>query len=344
MKKTGFFLAAFFLVAFYPAEKPDSDLRIMFYNVENLFDLSDDPDKMDEEFTPEAEKAWDEEKYSKKLGDIAGVIQAAWKKDLPDVIGLCEVENKKVINDLLEVRALRKGDYGIVHYESPDSRGIDCALLYRKEAFRVTGSKPVSVIFPFDSTETTRDILYVEGMTGNGEKLYLFVNHWSSRSAGQRETEPKRIFCAVTLRKQVDAILNREPGAKIIIMGDFNDEPTNRSIFEMLLANNKRKNAGGRELYNLMYDLHNTGNEGTYNYQGTWNMLDQFMVTRSLLTDRQGWHTGYDSARILKEDFMLYYNEEYRQYVPDRTYGGPVYYGGISDHLPICVTLTGTVE
>jgi endonuclease/exonuclease/phosphatase family metal-dependent hydrolase len=135
-------------------------------------------------------------------------------------------------------------------------------------------------------------------------------------------------------------VMDREPEAKIIIMGDFNDEPTNRSVFEMLRANNKRKNAEDRELYNLMYDAHNARGEGSYNFRGKWNMLDQIIVSRTLLSGGRGWHTGYDEGRILKAGFMLYHDEERQDYVPSRTYGGPEYYGGISDHLPVYVTLT----
>lgn len=133
--------------------------------------------------------------------------------------------------------------------------------------------------------------------------------------------------------------MNRDPEAKIIIMGDFNDEPTNRSVNEMLLANNKRKNVGERELYNLMYDAHNIHNEGSYNYQGNWNMLDQIIVSQSVLTVGGGLHADYESGSILKADFMLYHDENKQQYVPSRTYGGPNYYGGISDHFPVYITL-----
>jgi len=342
MKKIGshIILLLVFNLSFGQAEDPD--FKIMFYNVENLFDITDDPETLDEEFTPGSEKAWDAEKYEKKLEDIAAVILAVDKKDLPEIIGLCEVENRKVLEDLSAVRSLRKGNYGIIHYDSPDERGIDCALLYNKEKFSISSSNAIPVSFPFDSTETTRDILHVEGQTNDGQTLHLFVNHWSSRWEGERETRPKRLYCAVTLRKAVDAIMNREPDAGIIIMGDFNDEPTNRSVFEMLLANNKRKNAGDRELFNLMYDLHNKDGEGTYNFRGKWNMLDQIIISRSLLKKGKGLRTDYDAARILKEDFMLYYNEERRQSIPNRTYGGPEYYGGISDHFPVYITLNNT--
>ncbi len=321
------------------AQKKDQVLTLMFYNVENLFDTESHPEKQDDEFTPGSEKAWDLEKYDKKLNDIASVVKAVNKDELPEIVGLCEVENLKVLEDLVQTRDLRRGNYGIVHHESPDTRGIDCALLYNMEEFRVISSEAIPVYFPFDSSLTTRDILYVEGKTSDNETLHLLINHWSSRWGGQKESEPKRIYCAVTLRKAVDMIMNRDNQAKIIIMGDFNDEPTNRSLFETLLANNKRKNARDRELFNMMYDAHNLRNEGSYNYRGNWNMLDQIIVSRPVITDKKGWHAGYDDGKILKADFMMFHDEDRQEYVPSRTYGGPNYYGGISDHLPVYFSL-----
>jgi predicted extracellular nuclease len=331
------FITTFLMLS---GQRNDQVFTVAFYNVENLFDLEDQPGTQDEEFTPESEKAWDLKKYQKKLDDLSAVIFAINKDELPEIIGLSEVENKMVLDDLIQTKILRKGEYGIVHYESPDPRGIDCALLYRMQEFHVISSRPIPVHFPFDSTETTRDILYVEGSTRENERLHFFVNHWSSRWGGEKESEPKRLFCAVALRKEVDAILNKEPEAKIIIMGDFNDEPTNRSVFEILLANNKRKNAGDRELFNLMYDMHNINGEGSYNYHGKWNMLDQIIVSKTVIQSTGGLHCGYESGHILKEEFMMYQNEENHQLVPNRTYGGPEYYGGTSDHLPVFVTLT----
>ncbi len=339
MKKFLLTILGILLITLISAQKKDQVLTLMFYNVENLFDTENHPEKQDGEFTPESEKAWDMEKYQKKLDDIASVIKAVNKAELPEIVGLCEVENLKVLQDLIQTRDLKRGNYGIVHHESPDTRGIDCALLYNMEEFRVISSEAIPVTFPFDSALTTRDILYVEGKTGDNETLHFFVNHWSSRWGGQKESEPKRLYCAVTLRKAVDLLMNREPEAKIIIMGDFNDEPTNRSVYEMLLANNKRKNTRERELYNLMYDAHNIRNEGSYNFRGNWNMLDQIIVSRSVLTDRKGLHAGYEDGRILKAEFMLYHDENKQQYVPGRTYGGSEYYGGISDHLPVYVSL-----
>jgi predicted extracellular nuclease len=320
-------------------QKSVQEFTVLFYNVENLFDTEDEPGKEDEEFTPGSEKSWDQDKYEKKLEDIARVLSSVNSTDLPEIIGLCEIENRKVLEELVNIRSLRKGNYSIVHSESADNRGIDVALLYRADDFSVHESESIPVIFPFDSSITTRDILYVTGKEKDGESFHFFVNHWSSRSQGEKETEPKRIYAAVILRKEIDELMNRDPDAKILIMGDFNDEPTNRSIFEMLMANNKRKNASERELYNLMYDLHNVDNAGTYFYKGNWNMLDQLIISQSFLGGRTGYHTGFDSGKILKQQWMLYHDQQFDEYVPNKTYGGPEYYGGISDHLPVYVTL-----
>jgi len=320
-------------------QKPDNELTVVFYNVENLFDTEDEPGKEDNDFTPGSELAWNQEKYEKKLNDIARVISTINPDELPEIVGLCEVENKKVLNDLVLTEQLKSGNYSFIHFDSPDERGIDAALIYRPVEFTPEEYKPIPVIFPFDSSETTRDILYIKGKTKDGEILYFFVNHWKSRSEGVQETEARRIYTAVALRKEIDLIMNKEPDAKIIIMGDLNDEPTNRSIHEMLQANNKRKNATSRELYNLMYDIHNNGNNGSYFYKGTWNMLDNLIISRSLLSDKSGYHTDYDGGKIFRQEWMLFKDQKYNESVPDRTYGGPQYYGGISDHFPIYVIL-----
>jgi predicted extracellular nuclease len=320
-------------------QKPDKEFTVVFYNVENLFDTEDEPGKEDNDYTPESALEWNQKKYEKKLNDIARVISSINPAELPEIVGLSEIENNKVLDDLKLTEPLKAGNYSAIHFDSPDERGIDVALIYRPDEFTAEDYKAIPVVFPFDSTETTRDILYVRGKTKDGDTLHFFVNHWKSRSEGVQETEPRRIYTAVILRKEIDLLMNKEPDAKILIMGDLNDEPTNRSIHEMLFANNKRKNATSRELYNLMYDLHNTGNNGTYFYKGTWNMLDNLIISRSLLNDKSGYHTDYDGGNIFRQDWMLYKDEKYNESVPNRTYGGPQYYGGISDHFPIYVTL-----
>ncbi len=324
------------------AQKKDQQFTIVFYNVENLFDIMDAPGKDDDEFTPGGEKKWSQDRYEKKLDDLAIVLSSVNENELPEIIGLCEVENKKVLEDLIDNRKLRRGGYRIVHEESQDVRGIDVALLYREDLFKLTDHQSISVTFPFDSSETTRDILHVTGTADNRETLHFFVNHWPSRLEGERETQAKRIYAAVALRKAVDGVLNKDADSKLIIMGDFNDEPTNRSIFEMLYANNKKKNPSPRELYNLMFELHNNdmmNDTGTYNYRGKWSMYDQIIVSQQLLMDRQGYHTDYDGGKIFKQEWMLYYDENILENVPNRTYGGNVYYGGYSDHLPVYMIL-----
>ncbi len=308
-------------------------LTVMFYNTENLFDTVDDPATADDEFTPAGRKEWTQERYEKKLEDLAKVITDLLPKGLPDLIGLCEVENRTVLEELARTGRLKKIGYGIVHEESPDRRGIDVALLYNPDRFRYLSHRSMPIRFPRDTTRV-RDILYIKGRAG-GEMLHIFVNHWKSRSGGTRATEQKRIFSAVVLRRAVDSILNFEPQARIIIMGDFNDEPTNMSIMQILMAADKRKNTGRRDLYNLMYDMHNLHDTGTYSYKGSWLMLDQIIVSYPLLQDKNGWHTGYDGGHIFSEEWMLYDNPKAGRPVPNRTYAGPAYTGGISDHLPV---------
>ncbi len=317
---------------------PPTTLTVMFYNVENLFDTLDDPATQDDDFTPMGAKAWNSERYQKKLEDLAKVIASVVEKDHPVLVGLSEVENRQVTEALARTGKLKRVGYRVVHEESPDRRGIDVALLYDPSRFRYLSHKSLPIRFPRDTTRV-RDILYVKGRAGD-EMLHIFVNHWKSRSGGIRATEQKRIYSAVVLRRAVDSILNFEPQAKIIIMGDFNDEPTNQSVMQILMAANKRKNTGRRDLYNLMYDLHNLHDTGTYSYKGHWLMLDQIIVSYPLLHDRTGWHTRYEGGHIYSSPALLYENPKAGRPVPNRTYAGPNYVGGVSDHLPVYVTFT----
>ena len=322
----------------YAQKKEKNEFTILFYNVENLFDTIDHPDYQDEEFTPESEKEWNTQKYLKKLDDLSRVISSCNQNELPEIIGLAEVENKKVLEDLLENKVFKKESYGIVHQESPDRRGIDVALLYRKDEFKSINYDFIKVDFPFDSSLTTRDILHVSGRLSDGENIHIFVNHWSSRWGGMKESEPKRMYCAVALRRKIDILMARENNPRICIIGDFNDEPTNKSLMHILQASNKRKNLDLGDLYNLYYDQHNHGMSGSYNYRGNWNMLDQVIVSHNLINKADKYSCDYEDGKILKEEFMLYENQDGVK-VPNRSYGGPNYYGGISDHLPVYVVL-----
>lgn len=319
------------------AQRRNKPFIVMSYNVENLFDTIDAPDFEDEEYTPVGSKTWTGERYEKKLSDLARVIMSLPEKELPAIIGLVEVENRKVLEDLINIRGLNRGGYRIVHDENEDPRGIECALLYREDFFRYRSHEYIPIQDQMDPEYKYRGILHVIGEAPDGSTLHLFVNHWKSRSGGTEKTERQRMITAITLRRQLDQLLARESNFRVIMMGDFNDEPTNKSINDVLHASNKRKNFGFGDYYNLFYDLHNIKDRGTYNYRGTWNMLDQIIVSYNLLNQARGLSTGFESGRILSEEWMLYNSEQYGLMLPNSTYGGPNYYGGPSDHLPVYV-------
>ena len=332
-------LILFLLQSLY-SQKNVKSFLVVSYNVENLFDTINSPAYDDDEFTPSGTKAWTYERYNKKLNDLARVILSIPGKELPAVVGLAEIENRKVLEDLTGVRGLRRAAYEIVHEDGQDPRGIECALLYRPDLFKYKSHEYVPIEDPIDPDYLYRGILHVHGKGPDGSSLHIFVNHWKSRSGGQKETERQRMYSAITLRKQMDLLMARESDFKVIIMGDFNDEPTNRSLINGLSALNKRRNIQMGDYYNLFYDLHNIEGKGTYNYQGTWNMLDHMIVSYNLLNQARGLSTGFESGVILKEEWMLYSSEKYGESLPSATYGGPEYFGGPSDHLPIYVEFT----
>ena len=322
------------------SQKNVKSFLVVSYNVENLFDTINFPLFEDDEFTPSGTKAWTYDRYTKKLNDLGRVILSITSRELPALIGLSEIENRGVLEDLIKVRGIRKGDYEIVHEDGQDPRGIECALLYRPDLFKYKSHEYVPIADPVDPDYLYRGILHVHGKAPDGSSLHIFVNHWKSRSGGERETQRQRMFSAITLRKQMDLLMSRESDFKVIVMGDFNDEPTNRSLTNGLSALNKRRNIQMGDYYNLFYDLHNIEGKGTYNYQGNWNMLDQVIVSYNLLDQERGLTTGYESGVILKEEWMLYESEKYGESLPSATYGGPEYFGGPSDHLPIYVVFT----
>ncbi len=314
--------------------KNKHNLTIAFYNVENLFDIENEPGKRDGEFTPDGSKKWTAERYQKKLDTLARVLSSINENELPEIIGLCEVENKKVVVDLANSGQLANGNYEVIHFESPDFRGIDCALIYRKDEFKVLKSFPVKIKFKDDKDYSTRDILYVKGKTRNREEFHIFINHWPSRIGGVAKTEPKRIEVATILRSKIDSIQETNSSAKIIVLGDMNDEPSNKSLVEILMAQKpETKNA---ELVNLMYPIHEN-NMGSYNYRGNWNMLDNIVVSTNLLDDK-GFKCIDNKGFVFSKDWMEHKNRN-GQISPSRTYGGPNYYGGISDHFPVYFTL-----
>lgn len=311
---------------------PDKIIEVVFYNVENLFDTVEDTTILDDEFLPDSAKNWTLERYNKKLVDLAKVLTAISQDGLPEVVGVCEVENRQVVEDLFGTDSLGKGKFKIIHEDSPDARGIDVALAYNSELLSELYHEKIRYSFSFEPETTTRDILYAK-LLSCGDTLHFFVNHWPSRRGGQEASEPKRLKAATVLRTKIDSILLRDQKAKIIAMGDFNDYPNNRSMTEVMNC----EPGANQRLTNLTYNFHENG-VGTYNYKGEWGMLDQFIVSDGLLYSSEGCATSDSSAIVFKEDWMLFFPES-GEPSPSKTYGGPNYYGGYSDHLPIRLTL-----
>lgn len=309
---------------------------VMFYNVENLFDTIDDKQINDNDFLPGSQKNWNTEKYYAKLANLSKVILAVDSNMIPDVIGLSEIENKAVLKDLVRTLHYKKPVYSYIHEDGGDSRGIDVALLYNPNRFTVISSKT----YPMNSMgekEKSRDILYVQGRASSGDTVHIFVNHWKSRVGGSETTEIKRVFCAMTLKGKVDSLLQINPVANIIVMGDFNDDPENKSIFQILQANNKRKNRESFELFNLFYDVHNFFGAGTLFYDKSWYLFDQIMVSNNLLLNTKGLRVTPDAGSILNHEWMTYKIGQRPQPIPKPTYEGKEYLGGYSDHLPVFV-------
>lgn len=315
--------------------KASGPLTIVSYNVENLFDTIDNPHKNDKDFLPTSPKKWNSTRYEKKINDISKVIYSIDSTSLPILIGLSEVENDVVLKDLSNTERLKKANYGIVWNEGPDIRGIDCAILFDQNRFKLVSSKFIPVFDPDNKRFKTREIVYASGEIGK-ELFHVFVSHWPSRIGGEKKTEAKRIITAKILRAQIDSIYNEEKAPNIVIMGDFNDEPTDTCIISILGArpNDQRPDKGS--LVNLMYDEQMRG-EGSYNYLGNWDMLDNLIVSENLIYKKKGLKTTLDDGHIFHLPFMEFKNSKGRM-SPDRTYGSS-YFGGISDHFPIYISL-----
>lgn len=304
---------------------------IAFYNLENLFDTKDDPDTFDNDFTPEGRKKWNLKRYKKKLNKLGNVISRLGieKSDhSPAIVGVVEVENESVLNDLVSTAHLKNEQYGIVHYNSPDERGIDVALLYKKELFELLHSEtfPLYLNNENGKQDYTRDILLVKGNL-NGELIYVLVNHWPSRRSGPNKTEEKRIKAAQLVRHIVDKINEETANAKIIIMGDFNDDPTSKSV-KNYLVNNK--------FYNPMESLIKKG-KGTLSHKKTWHLFDQIIFSKNFLNEVPNKHS-FMYAEVFDKHFLKKWHGKYKGN-PYRTYVGKWYQGGYSDHFPVYVYL-----
>lgn len=315
-------------------------IRIMFYNVENYFDIYDDSLKRDDEYTPKGSRYWSWSKFEEKKNNISKVISAVGGFEPVDIVGLCEIENRYVLEHLVGKSGIKNQKFNIIHEESPDNRGIDVALLYRSEKFKPLSHQAINISFPNDTTRKTRNILYVKGLFLNTDTLHFFVNHWPSRWGGMLESEEGRIIAAKKLREKVDTLFMIDPNANIIIMGDFNDEPDNASLKEYLKANEKNVSIDTtNSLVNLMYEKMHV--EGSHKYQDKWGILDMFIVSKNLLNENnRSIQIKNSQANIFKASFLLETDDTYLGQKPFRTYIGFRFNGGFSDHLPIFIDLS----
>lgn len=314
-------------------------LKVAFYNVENLFDPEDDSLKNDDSFTPTGFNHWTTKKMYRKINNIAKVILSMGGGDPPAIVAMAEIENRNVLQKLCRYSPLKSYDYKIVHYDSPDNRGIEVALIYRADKVLITHSEPVPIRFPFEPESKNRDVLYVVAKFSEEDSIHIFVNHWTSRYGGYAPTIVKRNYYASVVKRKSDSILQQNPNASILITGDFNDYPTDESIMEILQAKSPDELENDVHLFNLMLPFINQQNVGTHKREDFWGCLDQMIVTKALLDTVKTPYIIGGKATIFKADFMVEPDEKYGGYKVFRTYSGPRYIGGYADHLPVFVEM-----
>ena len=300
-------------------------LLVMFWNVENYFDTYDNPRTSDEDFTPTGDNRWSRKRFEKKRDDIAKTIllTADGYGELPALIGLAEIENSFVLKELLEQTPLARTHYKYIHRESPDSRGIDVALLYREDLFAPVETKYIGFSFP------TREVLYTKGVVNGLDTVHIMVNHWPSKRGNEKSSGKKREYVSLKVSHAVDSILTRNPGANIILMGDFNDESSSPSLKNLWQLTNLSRWAQGCE--------------GSYKYRENWSTIDQFLVSEGMIKQKKPtegtfspqWIYTHRSMDIFAPQVLFTEDASYMGVKPKRTYSGPRYLGGVSDHLPI---------
>ncbi len=320
---------------------------VAFYNVENLFSLDDDEFTIYHDRTTRADAYYTKPVYDAKLNNLAKVISeigADVTGTTPAVVGFCEVENREVIEDLVNQKALLSSDYGIIHYHSPDRRGIDVALIYKKGLFVPTNTQSRELILYRDNDPNqriySRDQLVVSGLL-DGDKIHLIVNHWPSRSGGEARSRPNRIKAAELNKKIIDSLHAIDPYAKIITMGDFNDDPTNHSIKNVLQTKSKREEVNIMELYNPMEDMHRRG-LGTLAWRDGWNLFDQVILSAGLLSKDFSSYQFF-RAGIYNPPYLANPRGRYKGY-PYRAFADGGFTGGYSDHFPVYALLIKEAE
>lgn len=346
-KITSIILGCMLLLFFLPeqalAQKNYSIATVGFYNLENLFDTVDTRNVRDTEFTPNGSKLWNTERYNQKLENLSRVIAELGtnkNKEGITVLGVSEVENRKVLEDLVAMPAIQSKNYRIVHFDSPDRRGIDVAMLYQSNRFILQDAKPIGVDI-YDGTEKifTREILYVKGLLDN-EEFHFLVNHWPSRRGGETKTAPWRSAGALECKKVVDSLTQINPNARVVIMGDLNDDPVSPSVKNVLNAKSKKNEVQPGGLYNTVGHYFHRG-IGSNAWRDTWSLFDQVIITEGLLN---GNDSGYyfHKAYVHNKKYLRQKKGHFKGY-PFRTFGGDEFLGGYSDHFPVYIHLLKTL-
>ncbi len=337
-----------FLIASIPSQSAFGQKKykvscLGYYNLENLFDIEDDPKIRDEEYTPEGSKNWDSTKYANKLANMSEVINKLGTSITPNglaVLGVSEIENRRVLEDLVAHENLKGRNYKIVHYDSPDARGIDVGLLYNPKFFKVTNSVSYDLTFEHSPDYKTRDQLLVSGEL-DGELMHIIVVHWPSRRGGQSASEPRRIDAAKLGRKIIDSLLTQDPNAKIVLMGDLNDDPNNKSVKEYIRAKAKIAKVKQGDMYNVMYGHFKKGN-GTLAWNDAWNLFDQLIISKSMTSEDASTYV-YHKSVVFNKSFLKQKEGRFKGY-PHRTHAGGQYLNGYSDHFPVFLILKKEVK
>lgn len=308
---------------------------IAFYNLENFYDTIDNPNIRDDEFTPKGERKYNSAIYLDKVSKLASVLEGIGtdiNPDGPAIIGVAEIENDTVLNDLVHTAALKQRNYKIVHYDSKDERGVDVALLYNPKYFTPDSSRALEVQLPSFSKEArhTRDVLWVRGRF-LGETIHLLVNHWPSRLGGEARSAPGRAAAAKVCLNMMDEVKQTDPNPKFVIMGDLNDDPISPSVAKVLEAKAKPEDVKPGGIYNPWIDLYKKG-IGTLGFQDSWSLFDQIMISHPWLDKEQSGFFFYKQF-IYNKEFMVENIGRYKGY-PMRTWDGLIYRGGYSDHFP----------
>ena len=334
MKKISIlFLLSIVMLSYAKAQR--SGACVAFYNLENIFDTIDDPKTNDKDFLPSGSYKWGTMKYNNKLKNMAEVISIIGdspenniKWNGPTFLGVCEVENRTVLEDLVNTPKLKPMNYGIVHFDSPDERGVDVGFLYKKDFFRVLSAKAHPYIDSENPSNTTRDQLLVSGIYDE-DTLHFIVNHWPSRYAGPE----KRVEAAKVCRGIVDSLLNVNKDAKVFVMGDFNDTPVDPSLNWLTHKSEKKKNKDKNvvKLHNEFLKTHKQG-YGTLAHNDIWQIFDMILVTPAVMNDREGYYFRF--ADRFDREFLHQKEGRFKGY-PLRTHGGGTYLNGYSDHLPV---------